>query len=49
MSRGAKIDILHNQSVLHASVPLDETDWEPLARGSVLALHDGAALFQNQN
>ena len=48
-SRGARIENLHEETVLLASVPLNETGWEPLAEGTVLALRDGAVLYQSKN
>lgn len=38
---GAHIDALHPETVLVASVPLNEEGWQPLPRGAVLALQNG--------
>lgn len=45
-SRGARIDRLHSETVLLASVPLNDEGWEPLAEGEALALREGRVLFR---
>ncbi len=47
-TRGANIENITAPLHLFASVPLDEEGWEPLARGCVLALKDGAILARTQ-
>ena len=47
-SRGARIDRLHRDTVLLASVPLNEEGWEPLDEGEALALRDGRILFRER-
>lgn len=37
---------LHSETVLLASVPLNDEGWEPLAEGEALALRDGRGLFR---
>lgn len=46
---GASIDSIRGPLHLFASVPLDAEGWEPLARGSVLVLQDGAILARAQS
>lgn len=43
---GLKVDLRDHQSVLLASVPLDDQGWEALDEGTVLALRDGDILKQ---
>jgi len=38
---GPKVRGLHPQTLVFASVPLDDGAWEPLPRGTALALRDG--------
>lgn len=45
-SRGARITDLHNETVLLASVPLNEEGWQPLPEGEVLALRDGRVVHR---
>lgn len=45
-SRGARIDDLHNETVLLASVPLNADGWSPLPEGEVLALRDGGVVHR---
>ncbi len=45
--RGLKIELPDQQTVLLASVPLDDQGWEALEEGTVLALKDGKVLMQN--
>ena len=45
-SRGARIEDLHEETILLASVPLNERGWQPLAEGTVLALRAGRLLHQ---
>jgi len=44
---GLKVGLPDRQTVLLASVPLDDQGWEALAEGTVLALKDGEILQQN--
>ena len=41
---GLNVDLKDSQTVLVASVPLDENGWEELEEGSVLAVRDGEVL-----
>ena len=43
---GLKIDLPDHQTVLLASVPLDDRGWEGLEEDTVLALKDGEVLKQ---
>ena len=44
---GLKVELADHQTVLLASVPLDDRGWEELEEGTVLALKDGEVLMQN--
>jgi len=44
---GLKVELPEHQTVLLASVPLDDQGWEELEEGTVLALKDGEVLKQN--
>ncbi len=44
---GLKVELADHQTVLLASVPLDDQGWEELEEGTVLALKDGEVLKQN--
>ena len=44
---GLKVELPDHQTVLLASVPLDDQGWEALQEGTVLALKDGEVLKQN--
>jgi len=46
-SRGAHIAKLHPETILVASVPLNEGGWMPLPRGATLALRDGRIVASN--
>ncbi len=41
---GLKVELPDNQTVLLASVPLDNQGWEELEEGTILALKDGEVL-----
>lgn len=41
---GLDVELSDHQTVLLASVPLDEEGWEPLAEGAVIAIRDGEVL-----
>jgi len=43
-SKGARIGSVHPQTILFASVPLNSKGWQPLERGTTLALRDGRIL-----
>jgi predicted glutamine amidotransferase len=44
--RGARIEDIDPQTVLVASVPLDDRDWEPLPEGTALVIKDGIILLR---
>jgi glutamine amidotransferase len=44
---GPKMQAVHPETIVFASVPLDEDFWQPLARGTVLALRDGQILARS--
>ena len=41
---GLDIELRDQQTVLLASVPLDEQGWEPLDEGAIVAVNDGQIL-----
>jgi glutamine amidotransferase len=43
---GAHIRDIHPQTVLFASVPLNDEGWEPLPRGTTLAVRDGQIIAE---
>ena len=43
---GLKVELPDHQTVLLASVPLDDQGWEELEEGTILALKDGKVLTQ---
>jgi len=40
-SRGLRVKLTDQRTVMFASVPLDESDWEPLAEGTAIAVQNG--------
>lgn len=48
-SRGARISSVDPQTVLFASVPLNDEGWAPLPRGTALALRDGKVLAESNS
>jgi glutamine amidotransferase len=46
-SPGLKVELQDHQTILLASVPLDDQGWEALQEGTVLALKNGEVLKQN--
>ena len=43
---GLQLDLQHQHTVVLASVPLDEQEWEDLEEGAVLAIRDGQVLLR---
>ena len=46
-ARGAHIDSLHRNTILLASVPLNDAGWEPVPRGAALGLRNGRVIARN--
>tara|TARA_R110000824_G_scaffold237486_8_gene426268 strand:- start:992 stop:1798 length:807 start_codon:yes stop_codon:yes gene_type:complete len=46
--KGAQIIDIDPQTILIASVPLDDRDWKPLPKGTAIAIKDGKELFRTR-